>query len=137
MLWPPAHSRHRSPSVRRPPGLACFNASDPYYLVMRNGLDAMMQRFLDEARLLAHDQLADATMASKRLDYLFKAGFYDLQDGMKASAQLTTEFVLAQFDSVKQAHVVLFVLSLLLSAAFLALMFRPFLRRCVRGVAGA
>ena len=51
---------------------------------------------------------------------------------MKASAELTTDFVLAQFDAVRQLHVVLFVLSLLLSAAFLLLMFRPFIKRCVR-----
>jgi hypothetical protein len=67
--------------------------------------------------------------------------YYDLHDGMRASAELTTDFVLAQFDAVRQLHVVLFVLSLLLSAAFLLLMFRPFIKRwaarCQAGSSGS
>ncbi len=54
--------------------MPCFPASDPYYQVMYNGLDSMMQRFLDEARLLSRDDLGEANVTSPRLDLLFKLG---------------------------------------------------------------
>lgn len=110
--------------------MACFPATDKYYQVTYNGLDSMMQRYLAEVHLLSEDTTADQHLNSSRLDYLFKTGYYDLHDGMKANAQLTTATVLAQFDSVKQAHVILFVLSVLLTLAFMMGMFRPFLKRC-------
>ena len=62
------------PAPRRPAGVPCFPTSDPYYQVMYNGLDSMMQRFLDEARLLSRDELGEANVTSPRLDLLFKVG---------------------------------------------------------------
>ncbi len=114
---------------RRPSGIPCFPSTDQYYQVMYNGLDSMMQRFLNEVHLLAGDATADQHLNSTRLNYLFKTGYYDLHDGMRHNAQLTTDTVLAQFTAVKQAHIILFVLSVMLALAFLLGMFRPFLKR--------
>jgi hypothetical protein len=47
-------------------------AGDPYYAVTHNGLDAIIERLLEEAQMLLADQPADVDLASSRLDYMWK-----------------------------------------------------------------
>ncbi len=49
-------------------------AGDPYYAVTHNGLDAMIERLLEEAQMLLADQPPDVSLASSRFEYMWKVG---------------------------------------------------------------
>ena len=44
----------------------CFNGSSRFYEATHNGLDAMVRRYMQEAALLAQDDLADVAPVSSR-----------------------------------------------------------------------
>lgn len=52
----------------------CPSPGNQYFEATNNGLDNMITRLLDEAELLALDAPVDVSLASKRLEYMWRVG---------------------------------------------------------------
>lgn len=58
-----------------------------------HGIDAMLLRFFDEARLLAADDPAHCNVSSERLHYLMKVGYWDMRAALNIVAEVYTSEV--------------------------------------------
>ncbi|GFR48517.1 hypothetical protein Agub_g10412 [Astrephomene gubernaculifera] len=107
----------------------CFPEGHMYHEVSMNALDPMIRRLIEEALLLGNDAYSDINFNSTRFDYIWRVAYHQLIKGSWTANTIYTTAANANFGKVRMAHVILFVLSLLMAVLFLVAMFRPFIRR--------
>ena len=56
--------------------------------ITHHGLDAMMQRLINEMTLMTQDNNTDVFYNSSRYNYMYMVGTKDLYEGLQSAAQL-------------------------------------------------
>ncbi|KAG2493479.1 hypothetical protein HYH03_008295 [Edaphochlamys debaryana] len=107
----------------------CFPEGHMYHEVSGNALDPMIRRLIEESLLLGNDAMPDLNFNNTRFDYIWRVAYHQLMQGVWAANAIYTTAANANFSQVRMAHIILFVISLVLAVLFLSMMFRPFIRR--------
>eukprot|EP00983_Pelagomonas_calceolata_P131787 1161810-Pelagomonas_calceolata.AAC.4 len=69
-----AHTSAQEKMCFREEAGQCLNEDHRFYESAHNGLDALMRRFITEAKLLSMDDEQDATFLSTRFDFIYQVG---------------------------------------------------------------
>ncbi|KAI8475137.1 MAG: hypothetical protein J3K34DRAFT_517581 [Monoraphidium minutum] len=107
----------------------CFPKGHKYYDVTHSGLDAMVNRFIQEVDLLLHDPPEAISIDSPRLEYIWQVGRKDLFEGMSTANEAFRHQVSGVFGNLRTLHVIVFAGSLALAAWVAVGAVRPFMRR--------
>lgn len=64
-----------------------------------------------------------------RYEYVTQVGANDMYDGMTAAASMFIDYTILRFEEVKQLHIILLVVSLVLIFGFVAKVWHPYVRK--------
>uniref|UniRef100_A0A383VIJ6 Uncharacterized protein n=1 Tax=Tetradesmus obliquus TaxID=3088 RepID=A0A383VIJ6_TETOB len=108
---------------------SCFPPGHEFYEVTHSGINPMMQRYLQECRLLQMDNDTDVhpNSSSCRYKYIYYVGGKDLYEATQALAYGITRDTIAAYDEMKTLNVALLVLTIVLPVGYLLFVFRPML----------
>jgi len=104
----------------------CLNEDHRFYESAHNGLDALMRRFITEAKLLSMDDEQDATFLSTRFDFIYQLGMFDLADGLTEAAGVFTDFAIARLKAIQDIHIALLVVTLALAVGYVYWVTKPY-----------
>uniref|UniRef100_A0A383VUJ6 PAS domain-containing protein n=1 Tax=Tetradesmus obliquus TaxID=3088 RepID=A0A383VUJ6_TETOB len=110
----------------------CYPPDSEWYTITHSGIDAMMNRFLDNMEIFVNlpDELAFVNHTS--YVYSTKVVATDLFDALKDSGNLFVRWTISRLESVKQLHIILLVISLACMVLFVMALYRPYARRLHR-----
>ncbi|KAF8055488.1 tmcC [Scenedesmus sp. PABB004] len=116
----------------------CYAPGSPWYDITHAGLDAMALRAAappppaDAAclpRPAAPPRRAPprrAVRAVRSYMYVTKVAGLDMYEGLQTAATLFVEYTISRFEQVKQLHIILLAVTLVLVLGFVVKLFRPF-----------
>ncbi|WIA14495.1 hypothetical protein OEZ85_003017 [Tetradesmus obliquus] len=90
----------------------CFKPGSEYYSVTHSGIDAMMNAYIDKMEIFANlpDDLAFGNHTT--YTWVVKVVANDLYDALQDAGQLFVHWTISRFESIKQLHIILLVISL-------------------------
>ncbi|KAF5830860.1 hypothetical protein DUNSADRAFT_13939 [Dunaliella salina] len=104
----------------------CLGEQHRFFEAAHNGLDALMRRFIMEAKLLSMDDEQDATFLSPRFDFIYQLGMFDLAEGLTVAADVFTDFAIAKLKAIQEIHIVLLVVTLVLAVGYVFWVTKPY-----------
>lgn len=106
--------------------MLCCNCS---LQVTHSGLDAVVNRYMESVDAFA--KLPSTLAWPNHTLYIDSTAIatHDMYDGMKALQALFVSYTIDRLEQVKVLHVILLVSLIVLAAAYLLLMFLPYLRK--------
>lgn len=108
----------------------CHQPSSPYYKVTHLGLDAMIQRFVQEMFMMTQDPDPETGPASIRYDYIRKVVANDMYDGILAAVNLFRDSAIAQYDAIREMHLGLLIATVIIfTVMILMTLFRRTLKQ--------
>eukprot|EP00775_Hariotina_reticulata_P009112 gene9112-9281_t len=107
----------------------CFQPGSPWYDITHSGLDAMATRYLNDMVVFANlpNEIAFANHSSYEFATLV-VGF-DMYDGLTTASGLFVDYTISRFEAVKQLHIIVLAITLLLGLIYVFKVFRPYVRR--------
>eukprot|EP00878_Enallax_costatus_P025839 GHUV01027676.1.p1 GENE.GHUV01027676.1~~GHUV01027676.1.p1 ORF type:complete len:1421 (+),score=378.88 GHUV01027676.1:621-4883(+) len=111
----------------------CHNdPADPFYQITHSGLDAQINRYIEEMLRFASLPIDQSLANAASYEYGMKVMAYDTYDGLNTAADLFVAWTISRFESVKQLHIILLVISLVLMLLFVLMLYRPYIKRLKR-----
>ncbi|GIL80928.1 hypothetical protein Vretifemale_9880, partial [Volvox reticuliferus] len=118
---------------RLPESGPCPGPEYRFYLIIRAGLDSMMQQFMMHVNAMGSSKVPVIPgLDDVNLDFVYNVGTKDLMDGTVEIQNAHLHIIMTLFDDLLVLHVILLIMFWVIFSSFLIFLLNPLLKRISR-----